>query len=115
MCSKASIESWNNTDVGQIINVCEVCRDSPSGMVCHCAEAQWNPNHACGEPVDPNSLDHKAGDICRLNKQQGDAQPSTTGATVAEGSSAASSDGKKARAAGLGAVAALRTATVMSL
>jgi len=66
MCSPASLKAAvgdNGTDTGALINRCEVCRDSPMGMVCYCSESQLTANVVCGEPVDPKSVDPKVGVI----------------------------------------------------
>lgn len=71
MCSAASLKSAqgdNGTDTGMLINRCEVCRDSPSGMVCYCSESQLTATTMCEEPVDPKSVDPKLGNVCRLNE-----------------------------------------------
>jgi len=71
MCSTASLLSLNNTDVGQLVNVCEVCRDAPWGMVCFCAESQWTASHVCGSDSGKSEggVDPKTGDVCRLNRE----------------------------------------------
>ena len=118
MCSTASKESWNNTDVGQLLNVCEVCRDSPFGMICYCSEQQWNPDHVCGDPrVDRSKFDPKTGDICRLNKEKAGVTlvNATTGNMLEATNGAGSSKGSQAKAMGLVAAAALGTATAMIL
>jgi len=71
MCSPASLKAAvgvNGTDTGALINRCEVCRDSPMGMVCYCSESQLTASVVCGEPVDPKSVDPKVGVVCRLNQ-----------------------------------------------
>ncbi len=70
MCSTASLLSLNNTDVGQLVNACEVCRDAPWGMVCFCAAGQWSATHACGSDFGKSEgADPKTGDVCRLNRE----------------------------------------------
>jgi len=70
MCSPASLKAVNNTDTGKIVNQCQVCRDSPSGMVCYCSVEQFEggSGHVCEELVDPAKVDPKFGKVCRLNK-----------------------------------------------
>jgi len=121
MCSPASLKAVNNTDTGKIVNQCQVCRDSPSGMVCYCSVEQFEggSGHVCGEPVDPKSVDPKFGNLCRLNKQPaGDTVIDIVGGgpNMSENMLVSSGGSKKgARAVVAAAGAALGTAAAMFL
>ena len=115
MCSEASILSLNNTGLGKVVNQCEVCRDSEAGMLCYCSVSQLYPSIVCNgasTPTDSSGLQ-----VCRLNKE--DAAEATSNATeptlILSESGAGSSKGKKVKAAGAAALAALGTATAMIL